>query len=155
GYRCLSGKDRRGVKLWSRRGNVLTKDFPDVARACAELPDDTLLDGELVALDRDGKISFNLMQHHRSRAHAIRYYAFDLLVYQGRSLCNRGLIERRKLLANLLDGMSEDIKLSESFVAAPADLIRSAKEFGFEGIIAKRKHSLYKPGKRTGDWVKF
>jgi bifunctional non-homologous end joining protein LigD len=155
GYRCLAGKDRRGVKLWSRRGNVMTKDFPDVARACAELPDDTLLDGELVAMDRDGKISFNLMQHHRSLAQAIRYYAFDLLVYQGRSLCNRRLIERRKLLANLLDGMSEDIKLSESFVAAPADLIRSAKEFGFEGIIAKRKDSLYKPGRRTGDWVKF
>jgi len=155
GYRCLAGKDKRGVKLWSRRGNLLTKDFAAVAQACAELPDDTLLDGEVVAIDHRGKVSFNLLQHHRSQAQAIRYYAFDLLVYQGRSLCDRALVERRKLLANLLDGMSEDIKLSESFAAAPADLIRSAKQFGFEGIIAKRKHSLYKPGKRSGDWVKF
>lgn len=154
GYRCLAGKDSRGVKLWSRRGHLLTEDFPSIARACAELPDETLLDGEIVALDASGRPSFNLLQHHRSRAHAIRYYAFDLLVYRGRSLLDLKLCERRKLLTHALEGSSEAIKLSESFEAEPDDLIRSAREFGFEGIVAKRKRSLYRPGKRSDDWVK-
>jgi bifunctional non-homologous end joining protein LigD len=155
GYRCLAGKDSRGVRLWSRRGNLLTKDFPNIARACAGLPADTLLDGEVVALDAKGRPSFNLLQHHRSKARAIRYYAFDILVYRGRGLLNVELAERRKLLASVVGDLSEDVKLSEAFDAAPADLIRSAKELGFEGIVAKRKRSLYKPGKRAGAWVKY
>ena len=102
GYRCLAGKDSRGVTLWSRRGNVFTKDFPTIARACESLPPDTLLDGEVVALDERGRASFNLIQHRRSKASAIRFYAFDLLIYRGRSLLALKLTERRALLAETL-----------------------------------------------------
>ncbi|HWP24665.1 MAG TPA: non-homologous end-joining DNA ligase [Candidatus Binatia bacterium] len=155
GYRCLAGKDSRGVRLWSRRGHLFNEDFPAIAQACARLPDETLLDGEVVALDAEGRPSFNLLQHQRSRARAIRFYAFDILVYRGRSLLGLALAERRRLLSRALRGASADIQLSASFEAEPADLIRTAKEFGFEGIIAKRQRSLYKPGKRTDDWVKY
>ena len=68
GYRCLAGRDKDGVTLWSRRGNLLTDQFPHIARACERLPADTLLDGEIVAVDDNGRISFNLLQHHRSKA---------------------------------------------------------------------------------------
>jgi ATP dependent DNA ligase domain len=68
GYRCLAGRDKNGVTLWSRRGNVFTTQFPHVARGCERLPNDTLLDGEIVAIDQAGRISFNLLQHHRSHA---------------------------------------------------------------------------------------
>src|SRR5437588_11990324 len=71
GYRCLAGKDAGGVRLWSRRGNEFTDQFPAIAKACNALPSGTLVDGEVVALDSKGRISFNLMQHHRSRAYAI------------------------------------------------------------------------------------
>ena len=66
GYRCLAGKRNDGVTLWSRRGNLFTAQFPHIAAACDRLSADTLLDGEIVAVDESGRISFNLLQHHRS-----------------------------------------------------------------------------------------
>ena len=155
GYRCLAGRDSRGVKLWSRRGNIFNKNFPAIVRACEKLPKDTLIDGEVVALDEQGRMSFNLLQHHRSKASAIQYYAFDLLVYGGRSLLELKLEERRKLLVDTIAPLDECVRFSENFEADPADLLRSVKELGFEGIVAKRKNSVYERGKRTGAWVKF
>src|SRR5215831_1059383 len=52
GYRCLAGRNKAGVTLWSRRGNLFTAQFPRIARACERLPVDTLLDGEIVAIDK-------------------------------------------------------------------------------------------------------
>src|SRR5262249_4097325 len=77
GYRCLAGKNKNGAALWSRPGNLFTSQFPHIARACELLPADTLLDGEIVAIDKSGRISFNLLQHHRSchRACQERRYA--------------------------------------------------------------------------------
>jgi bifunctional non-homologous end joining protein LigD len=155
GYRCLVGKDSHGVTLWSRRGNVFTKDFPSIARACETLPSDTLLDGEVVALDARGRASFNLLQHHRSQASAIRFYAFDLPIYRGRSILELKLTERRALLAKALAFLDQSVRLSESFEVEPDELLEGAKELGFEGIVAKRKDSLYEPAKRSGAWVKY
>jgi bifunctional non-homologous end joining protein LigD len=155
GYRCLAGKDSRGVTLWSRRGNVFTRDFPTIVRACETLPSDTLLDGEVVALDARGRASFNLLQHHRSQASAIRFYAFDLLIYRGRSLLELKLTERRAVLAEALAFPDQSVRLSESFEVEPDELLEGAKELGFEGIVAKRKDSLYEPAKRSGAWVKY
>lgn len=98
GYRCLAGKDSTGVTLWSRRESLFTKQFPRIARACERLPPNTLLDGEIVALDESGKISFNLLQHHRSKAQALVFYAFDVLIYRGRSVSNVPLYFRREVL---------------------------------------------------------
>ena len=155
GYRCLAGNDSRGATLWSRRGNVLSKDFPDIARACENLPTGTLLDGEVVALDEHGRASFNLLQHRRSKASAIRLYAFDLILYRGRSLVSAKLTERRDLLAEALAFLEPCVRLSESFEAEPEELLRGARALGFEGIVAKRKDSMYEPGKRSGAWVKY
>jgi ATP dependent DNA ligase domain len=66
GYRFLAGTDGKGVSVWSRRGNLFTTQFPHIAQACERLPADTLLDGEIVALDESGRVSYNLLQHHRS-----------------------------------------------------------------------------------------
>ena len=155
GYRCLVGKDQSAVKLWSRRGNLFNQDFPGVARACAVLPADTLVDGEVVALDQQGRTSFNLLQHRRSQASAIRFYAFDLLVYKGHSTINLEISERHDLLAQALANVDGDVQLMQRFETVPAELIRAAKRLGFEGIIAKRRDSLYEPGKRSGAWVKY
>ena len=155
GYRCLVGKDHSAVKLWSRRGNLFNQDFPGLARACAALPADTLVDGEVIALDQQGRISFNLLQHRRSQASAIRFYAFDLLVYKGHSTINLEISERHDLLAQALANVDGDVQLMQRFETVPAELIRAAKRLGFEGIIAKRRDSLYEPGKRSGAWVKY
>jgi DNA ligase D-like protein (predicted ligase) len=156
GYRCLAGRDSTGVTLWSRRGNLFTKQFPQIARACERLPPNTLVDGEIVALDESGRVSFNLLQHHRSKAQALVFYAFDVLIYRGRSVLNVPLYFRREVLRRIFeDSKAAPIGLSENIEAAPTDLIRIAKEFGFEGIVAKRKDSVYEPGKRTGAWAKY
>ena len=155
GYRCLVGKDHSAVKLWSRRGNLFNQDFPGLARACAALPADTLVDGEVIALDQQGRMSFNLLQHRRSQASAIRFYAFDLLVYKGHSTINLEISERHDLLAQALANVDGDVQLMQRFETVPAELIRAAKRLGFEGIIAKRRDSLYEPGKRSGAWVKY
>jgi DNA ligase D-like protein (predicted ligase) len=156
GYRCLAGRDGKGVTLWSRRENLFTKQFPRIAQACERLPPNTLVDGEIVALDESGRVSFNLLQHHRSKAQALVFYCFDVLIYRGRSVLDVPLYFRREVLHKIF----EDIKtapmgLSENIEAAPTDMIRVAKEFGFEGIVAKRKDSVYESGKRTGAWVKY
>jgi ATP-dependent DNA ligase len=143
GYRCLAGRDSTEVTLWSRRENLFTKQFPYIAQACERLPPNTLLDGEIVALDEKGRVSFNLLQHHRSKAQALVFYAFDVLIYRGRSVLNVPLYFRREVLRRIFeDNNPAPISLSENIEAAPADLIRVVKEFGFEGIVAKRKDSL-------------
>jgi ATP dependent DNA ligase domain len=160
GYRCLAGRNGKGVILWSRRGNLFTTQLPHIARACERLPPGTLLDGEIVALDANGWVSFNLLQHHRSKARALLFYVFDVLAYRGRSLLKEPLERRRQVLAEAIKdattpGKAAPIALSETLNASAADLVRVAREFGFEGVVAKRKDSLYESGKRTGAWVKY
>jgi DNA ligase D-like protein (predicted ligase) len=160
GYRCLAGRDSTEVTLWSRRGNLFTTQFPHIAQACERLPPNTLLDGEIVALDESGRISFNLPQHHRSKAQALLFYVFDVLVYRGRSLLKEPLERRREVLGEAIraaagQGKAGPIAMSESLAASVADLVRVAREFGFEGVVAKRKDSVYESGKRTGAWVKY
>jgi ATP-dependent DNA ligase len=58
---------------------LFTKQFPHIASACKRLAPGTLVDGEIVALDESGRVSFNLLQHHRSKAQALLFYAFDVL----------------------------------------------------------------------------
>jgi len=155
GYRCLAGKDHGGVKLWSRRGNLFNRDFPGLTEAFAVLPTETLVDGEVVALDHEGRMSFNLLQHRRSQASAIRFYAFDLLVYKGHSTMDLEISKRRDLLAEALANVTGDIQLMQKFESSPAKLIDAAKGLGFEGIVTKRRDSLYEPGKRSGAWLKY
>ena len=158
GYRCLTGRDSTGVTLWSRRGNRFTDQFPTVAEACEHLPSDTLLDGELVALDKDGRVSFNVLQHHRSQAQTILFYAFDVIIHRGRSLIHVPLEDRRELLTDItadLKTRTPLIGLSDTLDTTPAELIPLVKEFGFEGIVAKRKDSCYEIGKRSGAWLKY
>jgi ATP-dependent DNA ligase len=120
------------------------------------LPPNTLVDGEIVALDEKGRVSVNLLQHHRSKAQALVFYAFDVLIYRGRSVLKVPLYFRREVLRRAFEDIkAAPIGLSENIEAAPTDMIRVAKEFGFEGIVAKRKDSLYESGKRTGAWVKY
>jgi ATP-dependent DNA ligase len=158
GYRCLAGKDSTGVTLWSRRGNRFTEQFLTIAKACEHLPPDTLLDGEIIALDSTGRISFNQLQHHRSQAQTILFYAFDVIIHRGRSLIHIPLETRRELLSDIATDLKAHtplIGLSDTLDIIPAELIPLVKEFGFEGIVAKRKDSCYEPGKRTGAWLKY
>ena len=100
GYRCLAANRNGHIVLWSRRGNGFTLRFPEIARACEKLPPDTLIDGEVIAIDGNGHASFNALQHKRSTAHP-QFYAFDVLVHRGRNVLRLPLEHRRELLADV------------------------------------------------------
>jgi len=150
---------RLSLPSWKRqkRSNALVASresihvsVPHIARAYERLPVDTLLDGEIAAIDKSGRIPFNLLQHHRSNAQALLFYAFDVIVCQGKSLLKTPLEKRRKILGGLFKNLGDKpspIALSETMDATPPDLIRVAKEVGFEGIMAKRRESVYEPVK--------
>jgi bifunctional non-homologous end joining protein LigD len=154
GYRCLAAKRNGKAVLWSRRGNGFTGRFPEIARACEKLPVDTLIDGEVVAIGPDGRVSFNALQHARPNAH-LQFYVFDILFYCGRSVMRLALETRRDLLRDAMRKVEYPVIQSTAFDVKPANLIRAAKELELEGVIAKRKGSIYEPGRRSGAWLKY
>jgi len=85
GYRCLAANRNGHIVLWSRRGNGFTSRFPEIAHACEKLPPETLIDGEVVAIDESGRVSFNSLQHSRHSTE-LQFYVFDILVHRGRSV---------------------------------------------------------------------
>lgn len=156
GYRTLVMKNRGTVTLFSRRGNIQNARFASIAKAFSFLPDDTIVDGEVVVLDRQGRPSFSDLQHSRFTPDALYFYAFDLLAFKGKDLRKLPLVDRRTLLeSSALMGMRDPVRLSAIFNASPNQLVAAAKKAGLEGVIAKRAHSRYESGERSGAWVKF
>jgi ATP-dependent DNA ligase len=85
GFRAIDRKSGRSGQLWSRNQKDFTRRFPDVVKGIAELPSNTVIDGEIVALDATGKPSFNLLQGFGAGASAIVLYTFDLLTSRSRT----------------------------------------------------------------------
>jgi len=107
GYRAIGVKSAGKVRLFSRNSKPFDKKFAYIAEALRELPDETTVDGEIVALDDAGRPSFNLLQNFVSEAGRIRYFVFDLLCHKGRDLTGLPLIERRKILGTQLSDRDE------------------------------------------------
>jgi bifunctional non-homologous end joining protein LigD len=152
GYRALAYVRRGECELVSRNRNDLTGRFPDVAKAVvkATKTPSAVLDGEVCALDDQGRPSFSAMQQGTG---PLVYYVFDLLEADGDPLVDRTLTERRERLRELLDGRSTTVRFSEGFEDGEA-LFRAAVDQRLEGIMAKRAGSKYAQGKRTRDWLK-
>jgi bifunctional non-homologous end joining protein LigD len=155
GYRALAVKSPTGVTLFSRNRKSLNRQFPFIVEALADLPEGTVVDGEVVAMDESSRPNFNLLQNFRAEASRIQYYVFDLLCWKDRDLTRLPLIERRMLLKALLVVNDKRIRITDYVEAAPADLLAAVREQGLEGIIAKQKDSHYQPGKRSGAWIKY
>src|ERR1700738_4029575 len=155
GYRALAVKPEKDVTLLSRRRKSLNRQFPNIVEALSDLPAATGVDGEVVAIDESGRPDFNLLQHFRAESSRIQYYIFDLLCWKDRDLTRLPLIERRELLKSVVALHHKRIKISDYVEAAPEDLLSAVRAQELEGIIGKRKDSLYQPGKRSGAWIKY
>jgi bifunctional non-homologous end joining protein LigD len=153
GYRLLAVKTRGKVILYSRRGTDLTKRFPYVASALVSLSDDTVIDGELVALDEEGRPTFNLLQNFRSAESRIFFYAFDILIHQGKELRQLPLSKRRAILSTTVKP-SDHVGLSQVSNRTAEEMIEFVRSRGLEGVIAKKADSVYQSGLRTGVWTK-
>jgi DNA ligase D-like protein (predicted ligase) len=155
GFRALGRKSGRSTQLWSRNHKDFTHRFAGVAKALLQLPRETVIDGEIVALDREGKPAFHLLLGYRGEAAEVVLYAFDLLMFRGKDVRLWPLEERRGHLFEIARQLPASIRYSESFDTPLPDLISTVRQRQLEGIVAKRAGSPYRSGERSGDWLKW
>ncbi len=167
GVRIVAEKHAGSVSLRYRNGRNCSHSYPEIARAVAALPgEDCVLDGEVVALDEEGRPRF---QRLGSRIHAqkpldvanavaktaVSYWVFDLLALGGFSLVELPLIERKGLLARLIRGRGL-LRTLDHLDGRGKELFALCQQTGLEGVVAKARDSTYQFGPRRGpDWVKF
>ena len=155
GYRAIAFKSAGKVHLRSRNDNDFSIRYPAVVRGLAGLPNETVIDGELVALDEDGRPSFNALQNYGPHIPVI-YYVFDVMILAGRDVKAETLETRRKLLErNVLPKLAEPVRYTGQLNASLRDLVHSVKTERLEGVVAKRRDSRYEPGVRSGAWMKM
>jgi len=166
GYRAVTFLEHGVVRLVSRNQNDLTAAYPELRYVGGSIrARAAILDGEIVALDEQGRPSFNLMQQRTgigAGGHRIQrtrddvpivYYVFDLLYLDGYNLMAAELEQRKQLLASVLTP-SNLIRYSDHYIGNGKALYRAAAERALEGIVAKRRSSPYVP-KRSRDWLKI
>jgi bifunctional non-homologous end joining protein LigD len=113
-------------------------------KALAQIPDETVIDGEIVALDEAGRPSFNALQNYAPSSGSLFYYAFDVMIVAGKDVMAQTLEARREILLHrILCKLADPIRQSPELAASLADLMRSVKAQGLEGLIAKRRDSQY------------
>ncbi len=155
GYRAIAEIRNGKVSLYSRNGILLTRRYPSIVAALRKIRVDAIIDGEIVLLDEKGRPDFQKLQNYsRNMDYPLLYYVFDLLRLQGRDMKGLPLVERKKMLKKILK-RSGPVKFSSHIEAQGEDFFRAVKAEDLEGVIAKRKDSLYSPGLRSKDWLKI
>jgi DNA ligase D-like protein (predicted ligase) len=156
GYRSLAIKSGGKIHLRSRNDNDFNARYPGIVKALAKMPDDTVIDGEVVALDEEGRPSFNTLQNFGSAGAPLHFFIFDLLILEGRDVMSEPVTKRRELIEKrVLPKLAEPIRYSPVLEGSLRNLISSVKAQGLEGLVAKRRDSKYEPGLRTGAWQKM
>jgi bifunctional non-homologous end joining protein LigD len=161
GFRVLAAVRDGSVRLLSRNGHSFTRLFGPVTDALREFPTSLVLDGEVIAINDRGHPDFEALQARLRPRNGklpgyLCYMVFDALYVNGHSLLSRPLEERQAILWNLQPALQTDaVKLTESFPAEKSRrLMKACAAMGLEGVIMKRKASIYRPGLRTRDWIK-
>lgn len=154
GYRAIALKGGARVTLYSRNEKRLH--FPTLADAIAKLPcERAILDGEIVALDPEGRPSFQLLQgRDMGEESDLCYYLFDLLQEDADDLRKRALTDRKARLASLIPRNDPLLRFSGDLPGTPDAVLESVRTRGLEGVVAKRADSLYEAGRRSGAWIK-
>lgn len=156
GIRLIYSVDSAGkVRLYSRHNNEITAKFPELLSL--ELPPGTVLDGELIVTDKEGKPDFEAMMSRfqsRKSTEPVSFVAFDVLQHRGERVTGLSLLERKELLADLVptdSGFLSKVQFVEGHGAAYYNAVQAQ---GLEGIVLKRKDSRYQVGKRSDAWLK-
>lgn len=153
GYRAIADL-RQDVLLYSRNGNLFTYDFAKILSDLRQQPHQMILDGELVAYDEQGKPSFQGLQNIQNQVVAVKYQVFDLLWLNGHSTINLTLLERKELLEQALLE-TENIQYHDHVEDDGISFFEQIKSMELEGMMAKKKSSVYAIGKRSESWLKI
>ncbi|MFI5427896.1 hypothetical protein [Aeromicrobium sp. UC242_57] len=152
GIRAIAVLDGEEVALFTRNGNDVSQTYPDIVSELAALDlRDTVLDGEIVAFDESGVPSFGRLQQGTGAA---TYLTFDVLRSGGRTLLNASYDERRAALQSLaIDG--DVVTTPPAFDGSLAEAVQASRDRKLEGVVAKRRDSRYRRGKRSAAWLKL
>jgi bifunctional non-homologous end joining protein LigD len=155
GYRTLAYLKTGKVDLRSRNNNSFNKKFQAVHTALTEWKINAVVDGEVVVLNEDGKPDFNSIQlWEKKKQGQLVYYVFDLLWVEGWNIMNEPLYKRREILARIIPGNGV-IRYSDHIDEIGKGFFEIAKSNSLEGIIAKKKDSIYIPDSRSKLWLKI
>ena len=155
GFRVVAWVRGGSATLLSRNGNDVTEAYPLIAKAVAAIRHKAVIDGELVALDKQGRSRFQLLQEARTKSGGrLRYCAFDLMYLDGHDQRRMPLIERKRRLQSILPGGAV-IRFSRHVRRNGVHAFQLAQRRGLEGIIAKTAEGHYYSGRRTREWLKI
>jgi bifunctional non-homologous end joining protein LigD len=158
GFRAISVKIDNRVWLYSRNEKNLDAKFPEIVDAVENLPArECVIDGEIVALDEEGRSAFQLLQAREieGKKSPLYFYAFDLLQLEGKNLMTLPLEARKNVLERMCAGAGELIRFSGAIGGEANQLLAEIKKRGLEGLIGKMRNSVYEPGRRSGAWIKL
>ena len=152
GYRMLVEANHGTLRLQTRNGRDVTKEYPQLQSLAETLADhDVILDGEVVALDSHGVPNFSEMQN-RARASRIEFWAFDILSLDGRSLLRVKYRDRRRLLETFAAGTA--LIVPSLLDGDGPEALAYSRKRKWEGVVAKKWDSTYLPGRRSSAWIK-
>jgi bifunctional non-homologous end joining protein LigD len=158
GIRLIVVKDGQKVSLLSRNQNDLSARYPEIVDAVKNLAaEQCVIDGEVVALDEEGRSSFQLLQAREmeGRKSPVYFYAFDLLQFDGKTLVSLPLETRKTVLERLCADAADPIRYSGAIGGNANELLKEVRRRGLEGIIGKLRNSVYESGRRSGAWIKL
>ena len=154
GFRMIAEIERGKVTLYSRNGKIISRSYIEVTKALEGVESDGVIDGELVAIGKDGVSHFQLLQNALRHEAKLLYCVFDLMFENGVDLRKQPLLERKKRLKAILP-RDKLIAFSGHRKANGRKFFAEAERKGLEGIMAKRADSAYASGSRTPDWLKI
>lgn len=164
GFRCIAYLDNCSTDLRSKQNNSMIRSFPELSDLHQQVSAKCILDGEIIILD-NGRPNLGSMQRRAmlsdctkirlaSRINPACFVAYDILYCDGRELLDTPLIEQRRILCSIVTE-TPLFAVSRAVDTYGIALFAQAKAMGLEGVVAKKKTSLYYMGKNTKDWVKF
>lgn len=153
GYRAIAEINTEKIKLFSRKNMSL--DYQDVIVDLKKIKQPAILDGEITVLDEKGISHFQWLQNYgENQRGSLIYYVFDLLYYDGKDLTRLPLIERKKVLREILPVLPR-VRYCDHFAGRGIDFFEIAIKTGLEGVVAKKMTSKYYPGVRSANWLKL
>lgn len=155
GYRAIGSKKQSDIELYSRNGLDFAHKYPPVAEALRTFKHDVIVDGEVVATDREGKPHFEWLQNwQRDPQGSLQYYLFDILWCEGHDVRDMPLQERKRLLKSIIP-KSDTLCYSDDVATEGLALFKEMQQRGLEGMIAKRSDSPYREADRSQNWLKI